>query len=156
MALFNLSDVALPQQRSLPASEHFFAAVLDCSPYRSADANDQIVYKPAVMLLWLGGDQYARFDPTALLDIPATGRTQHINVAFYKDIYVKQNPATLSLPEIYLDDQNLLTANHTQCSLVDVWCPQSQWDESTRTLRCKTITSSGVLCRFRYLIWRRQ
>lgn len=154
MALFTLDDVA-PQKHGTRSDPEAFAAVLDCSPYRSADAKDRMIYKPAVLLRWLGGDQYARFDASTLLSIQAKDRIQHIDLASYKEIYVKQKPAMLSLPEIYLDDQQL-TAGHTKYSLIRGWAPRAQWNESTRTIRCKKVASSGILGIFCYSIGNRR
>ncbi|ETS82469.1 hypothetical protein PFICI_04345 [Pestalotiopsis fici W106-1] len=149
IALFKLSDVAPRQFSASVDSDNLFAGVLDCSPYFWVDGDEGSICKPAVVLLWLGGDQFARFNASTLIHVNATG-LQHIDVNSYKEVYVKQNPATLSLPEIYLNDQKLVASTHREYVIVDVWLPQGRWDESTRTVRCKTTSNSGIMCIFRY------
>lgn len=145
LALFRLHEV-LPQHKAYRSqSQSLFVAVLDCSPYRPSNTDSHTLCKPGIILTSLGGDQYARLDPTSLLDIPVTKQIQHIDLDFYKDIYVKQKPVTLSLPEIYLDDQD----QQNQWSLLDIFGP-GRWDERTKTFRCKRIREDGVLCTFRY------
>lgn len=144
-ALFKLDEV-LPQYASNLDYRTLFAAVLDCSPYRPTDPDPQSNCKPAIILMCLGGDQYARVHPTTLLDVPVTERTQHIDLAMYKNIYVKQKPVTLVLPEIYVDDQDL----RAQWSLTNVAGPRGSWDERAKVFRCKRIGEGGTLCTFRY------
>ncbi|KAK4173371.1 hypothetical protein QBC36DRAFT_58227 [Triangularia setosa] len=127
-----------------------FNAILDCYPRKYTEKDDTTSFQnPALRLIALGGDQFARLFPSKVVWVPANhwqtdgGENQYI--------YVNQAPV-IRVPDIVVSED---PSNH--CRLVDVW-PPSRWIAATRTLGLVTSNRNDAtirdtaLAKFKYQV----
>ncbi|KAK4462288.1 hypothetical protein QBC42DRAFT_268061 [Cladorrhinum samala] len=142
----SLKDLA-PNRSGLsghPERESEWYAILDCLPRSFQE--DTPMY-PAIRLVALGGDQYARLHSEEVFWVYAS----QVQNSVRKYIYVKQVPM-YGLPDIYVPDISISGGGgSTFCTLVAVY-PQSRWSPQTRTLKPDTSRHNSVLGIFRYMV----
>ncbi|KAK4159902.1 hypothetical protein QBC43DRAFT_293521 [Cladorrhinum sp. PSN259] len=126
--------------------EREWYAVLDCIPH---DYREHKIMCPAIRLVALGGDQYARLHAEEIFWVEKIQAQKSER----KYIYVKQVPM-YGLPDIYIPDHaysSSSAAQSTFCTLTGVY-PQSRWSPQTRTLKPDTSRHHSVLGIFRYAV----
>ncbi|KAK0702502.1 hypothetical protein B0T21DRAFT_321315 [Apiosordaria backusii] len=127
-----------------------FNAILDCYPRKHVEKDGTTSFQnPALRLIALGGDQFARLFPSKAVWVPADhwqidgGESQYI--------YVNQSPV-IRVPDIVVSED---PSNY--CRLIDVW-PPSSWIAATRTLGLVTSRRSDAtirdtaLAKFKYQV----
>ena len=77
-----------------------FDAVLDCEFHESGDMFASPISRPAIRLMALGGDQYARIQSQSIFEISALTLDSE-NCSGRNRIFVKQQPVPL-MPDIVL------------------------------------------------------
>ncbi|KAK4651107.1 hypothetical protein QC762_611350 [Podospora pseudocomata] len=131
-------------------SHHEFNAILDCYPRKHIKQDGTTSSRnPAMRLIALGGDQFARLFPSKVVWVSADhwqtdgGENQYI--------YVKQSPV-IRVPDIVVSEDP-----SDRCRLIDVW-PPSRWIAATWTLglatssRNDTTIRDTALAKFKYRV----
>ncbi len=130
-----------------------FEAVLDCAPYRREEVNqlDQGSHRPAIRLLGLGGDQYARLYSNVLFDVPSAGDEAVSGADGFRYIYVRQQPVFVFPDIVVQDDTGQSDSGPTGWyrHLREAF-PNWQWNMRTRTLKAGKSKVRGALGVFRF------
>ena len=127
-----------------------YEAVLDCTCNTREEDNAQNL-SPSIILLALGGDQYARINSNTLrATLSSRSDEQNAGNVGYRYVYIRQNPLSTPLDICVLKPNQLGNADQTaHCSLVDVY-PERWWNETSNKFHPPPAQLGSIVVAFRH------
>jgi hypothetical protein len=127
-----------------------YEAVLDCTCNTREEGNAQSL-SPSIILLALGGDQYARINSNTLrTSLSSRSDEQNAGDAGYRYVYIRQNPLSTPWDICVLKPKQLGNADPTaDCLLVDVY-PECWWNERLNVFHPQPTRLGSVVVAFRH------